>query len=214
MKLTVSNTVMMKPLLHLDSHPQCLSKPHRMVGLLEITQEQHGQNFEPQKVVQYSQPGQQHVLPQTAKWQDFLTLDNAKNISCAAVFGFEFDGLNTWYQVWNQLTDQPGWLLHKNNMNYKAYAILTMDALVSLLPNWDGTLHPSLNKADKEDAGFPKPDTIDARQVSNLQVSDASTCAADQLWFLVTINSISNASDTRLNQTSTRKGWIAATIKI
>jgi len=214
MKLTVSNTVMMKPLLHLDSHHQSTSRQQRVVGLLEITQAQHSQNFRPREVLQYSHPGQQHALQQTAKWQDFLTLDNVKKISCAAVFGFEFDGLNTWYQIWNQVTDQPCWLLHKNNMNYKAYAILTMDALVSLLSNWDGTLHQSINNADNLEAGCHAPETIDATQINNLQVSDSSTCAADQLWFLVTISSTSNGTDNQSRRISTRSGWIAATIKI
>jgi len=90
MKLTVSSTVMMKPLLHLDSHPQCATTPQRVVGLLEITRQRHSQNVGPQQVVQYSRPGQQHRLLRTAKWQDFLALDNEKKISCAAVFEFEF----------------------------------------------------------------------------------------------------------------------------
>jgi len=211
MKLTVSSTTMMKPLLHTHRHLQCSSPPQRVVGLLEINL-QPGQYSEPQKLVQHYRPDPQHALQCEAQWQDFLRLDNVNNTSCAAVFGFEFDGTRAWYQLWNHTTDQSCWLLHSNEMNYEPFAILTMDALVSLLPNWNGTLYQSPSSPSNSHAESQKPETIDARRIRNLLISDASTSAAGKLWFLVTINSNLTKSDTESEMITTRSGWISPTI--
>lgn len=214
MKLTVSSTAMMKPLLHVDNHPLYTSPPHRVVGLLEISQWQKHKRIEPQKRVQYSRPNEQHALLQTAMWQEFLQLDNVRKISCIAVFGFVFDGTRSWYQVWNCSTNQACWLQHSSCMNYDAFAILTMDALVSLLPKWDGTLHQAPEATGNADTACQNSETIDADQINTLLVSDASTGAAGKLWFLVTINStrIENDSDTTSHMLSMRSGWISPTL--
>jgi len=209
MKLTVSSTAMMKPLLHTKNQSQYLSPPQRVTGLLEINQVQPGRNNGRQKLVQYRRPDPQCALPTTARWQEFLRLDNVKNISCAAVFGFEFDGTRAWYQLWNRTTNRTCWLLHDNEMNYEPFAILTMDALVSLLPNWDGTLHQSPDSPDGADAVLHEPETIDARRIINLLIFDASTNAAGQLWFLVTINT----HHTDREMITTQSGWISRTIQ-
>lgn len=214
MKLTVSSTVMMKPLLHVNKRHQHAFPPRRVVGLLESDQQQLNHIHRPQSIVQYSRPNQQQALQNTAKWQDFLQLEDSRNISCTAVFGFEFDGTNTWYRVWNQKTEKACWLLHKNNINYQAYAILTMHALVSLLPNWDGTLHQSPDTTDNRHVDYQKPATIDSKQISNLLVSDASTSTSGKLWFLVTIYSPLWQGQFESNTIPTRSGWIAPQLTV
>lgn len=214
MKLTVSNTVMMNPLLQLDARALSTSPPQRVVGLLENIHTSGVQPCEPQQIVQYGRPDQQSFFVQTAKWQDFLLLDNAKNSSCATVFGFDFDGIKTWYQVWNRTIEQTCWLLHNDSMNYKAFAILTMDALVSLVPNWDGSLYHSPVTSSDADNTCHKPETIDASQINSLLVSDASTNAGGRLWFQVTIDSNSSEIDTQSHTIPMRSGWIFSTIQV
>ncbi len=214
MKLTVSSTVMMNPLLHSNELAHRTPPPQRLVGLLEPIQSYKFQHDGPQKIMQYTRPDQQSVLLQTAKWQEFLPLDNVKNNSCAAVFGFDFDGIQTWYQVWNRTTERTCWLLHNNHMNYEAFAILTMDALVSLLPNWDGTLYHSPDALTDSDDMCRTPETIDAKQINNLLVSDASTSTVGRLWFQVTIDSISNENNTKSPMMPKRSGWICSTIQM
>ena len=212
MKLTVSSTSMMKPLLHTEHHSPHPSPPQRVVGLLEISQVQQRVNLK--KWVQYSRPDKAHSLLQAAERQEFLQLVNTKNISCIAVFGFVFDGTRAWYQVWNCTTDQTCWLKHNSTMNYDAFAILTMDALVSLIPKWDGTLHQAPDATSNAHAMSSESETIDAEQINTLLVSDASTSAAGQLWFLVTINStqVESNSDTTSNMLHARSGWISPTL--
>lgn len=217
MKLTVSNTAMMKPLLHMYNQPVRTSPPQRVVGLLEISQAEHNQCIGLQKQVQYTRPDNQHASLQTALWQDFLQLINVKKVSCVAVFGFVFDGTRAWYQVWNCTTDRAYWLQHNRFMNYDAFAILTMDALVSLLPKWDGTLHQAPVATNDDNVAYQKSETIDAEQIKTLLVSDASTSAAGQLWFLVTINSTrvdnDNDRETTSNMLPKRSGWISSYFK-
>jgi len=143
MKLTVSSTAMMNPLLQTDRQAHGLAPPKRVVGLLDMNQTQpNGKNL-PNKLVQYNRPDTQQAMLQAARPQDFLNLNSAKNELCTAVFGFHFDGTNAWYQLWNCKTDRASWLQHSTDMNYEPFALLTMNALVTLLPNWDGTLHRS-----------------------------------------------------------------------
>ncbi len=218
MKLTVSNTVMMKPLLHTVRQPLRTSPPQRVVGLLELSQVQLSQHDKTlkglQKLAQYNGTNQQYELQQTAEWEDFLQLDNVKKIPCVAVFDFKFDGTNTWYQVWSRTNDQTRWLLHNNSMNYQAYAILTMDALVSVIPNWDGTLYQSPDTPNNPHIADKKPEIVDANQINNLLVTDASTSTAGQLWFRVTINPRQMEIGTESKIIPTRSGWISPSIPI
>jgi len=210
MRLTVSGTTMMNPLLHVDNHPPCASAPTRVTGLLENDHVQPGPNAELKKYVQYSQPDWNQVMLQSAKWQDFILLHNAKNTACAAVFDFKFDGTNAWYQLWNKTSNQACWLMNNDDMNYEPYAILTMDALVSLLPNWDGTLHQSPHATNKNTSvSDHHHHTIDAKQILGLSICDASTSAAGQLWFHVTVESNSGWHKMGLDTMPTQSGWIS-----
>jgi len=213
MKLTVSSTAMMNPLLQTDRQAYSLAPPKRVVGLLDMNQVHPDRKTGPQKLVQYCRPDTQQAMLQTARWQDFLTLSSVKDVLCMAVFNFQFDGTNAWYQLWNCKTDRVCWLQHHDGMNYEPFALLTMNALVTLLPNWDGTLHRSPETSAKTQVGSSfEPETVDANQVNNLLVSDSSTCTAGQLWFLVTISAHSLANGMESTTIPTRSGWISPTI--
>jgi len=213
MKLTVSSTAMMRPILHTINGSPCSSPPQRVVGLLERGQLDDGSHCKSQKLVQYLRPEKEQVLLHTASWEDLLQIDNDKNQLCVAVFGYVFDGAKTWYQVWNNRTDRTCWLQHNDDMNYEPYAILAMDALVSLLPNWDGTLHQSPGAAiNAKSPASQQSKTIDAKHVRHLLISDSSTSAAGKLWFLVTIKTTQKVQESKLKPISSKSGWISPTI--
>jgi len=214
-KLTVSSTSMMKPIFSIDASKHAVSPPQRVLGLLKSTTPAIENNPISEKLVQYQRPHQQHALLKTAQWLDFLQLDDKRADSCAAVFGFEFDGEHIWYQIWNHTTERACWLRHTDNMEYNPFAILAMDALVTLLPNWDGALYQSPASVNtptpvrKEEA-----DIIDANKVHNVLVSDSSTCKAGKLWFLVTLNT----TDTQMGKESKPIpplcGWISQSANV
>lgn len=210
MKLTISSTSMMKPILHAESHSHCLAAPQRVLGLLESKQLHTEKRGQADKLVQYHRPNIQHELLQTAMWEDYMQLENRHSENCTAVFGFDFDGVNTWYQLWNSTTGRACWLRHSDDMNYDPFAILAMDALVTLVANWNGTLYqaPSFpNNAYPANSGSTS--NIEARHISSLTVSDASTSSAGHLWFLVTVNPIQNDPDA-MPQTHF-SGWVSST---
>ena len=208
MKLIVSSTAMMKPLFRTDTAAHQSPPPRRVLGLLEKSQD--STSTTQVKFVQYQRPHPLHVRLHTALWQDFLTLDNSRSEPCAAVFGYEFDGKNSWYQLWNKTTEQAVWLLHADNMNYEPFAIRAMDELVSLVPSWDGALYtcpPTHNKTHT--ARCSEAHLFEPSLAHSLLVSDASTNANGKLWFLVTVNAQCYDNGGALEHKPSRTGWIS-----
>jgi len=213
MQLTVSSTSMLKPILHTDTRCPNVSPPHRVLGLLECDYYQRSPGTRPRKLLQYHRPHTQHALMHNNVWRDFLRLDNGHGDANAAVFGFEFDGERTWYQLWNKKAERAIWLQHSEEMNYAPFAILAMDALVSLIPNWDGMLHQSPASANGQTTSVRiRSSVIDANQIHNLLVSDSSTGSTGQLWFLVTINAKPRSQDTESTSATQRSGWISTSL--
>ncbi len=208
MKLIVSSTAMMKPLLRTDTAPHQSPPPQRVLGLLEKSE---GSACATQvKFVQYQRPHHLHVLLHTAQWPDFLSLNNKRSESCAAVFGYEFDGENSWYQLWNKTTERAVWLLHADNMNYEPFAIRAMDELVALVPSWDGALYTSPPIHNKPHfARCSEAHVFEPSLAHNLLVSDASTNADGKLWFLVTVNAQCYDNSRALAHRPSRTGWIS-----
>lgn len=207
MRLTVSSTAMMKPLLQRKDASLATPPPMRILGLLERRSDSHDRNQLWQKVVQYYRPHLQQPCLHTAQWGHFLEIINTNNDACVAVFGYEFDGANSWYQVWNSQTERSCWIRHHDDMSYQPYAIVAMDALVSLVPNWNGQLHAAPGQDDVSNTKIDlKFKSNDADRMCNVLVSDASTDANGHLWFLVTVKP---AANTESIAHTTKTGWIS-----
>lgn len=224
MRLTVSSTAMMKPLLQCNDANQTTSPPIRILGLLERQHAcQPGINSG-HRVVQYHRPHQHQPYLQTAQWEHFLRINNATDQAFVAVFGYEFDGTRSWYRIWNRQTRRSCWVCHQDGMTYQPYAIVAMDALVSLVPNWNGQLHKAPNSkaphkqtqykkvqkkknpADRTHNNTPCDDGTDRH--CTVMVSDASTDTHGGLWFLVTVDP---ANDCATETHKTLTGWISST---
>jgi len=198
---------MMNPLLqntdiNLDSPP-----PMRVSGLLELRMDSYNNKQFWQKLVQYHRPHQQQPCLQTAQWGHFLHINNANDESCVAVFSYEFDGVQSWYHVWNSQAQRSFWISHYDGMIYQPYAIVAMDALVSLVPNWNGRLHASPNNDDSSNTTINSIHKYeDADRLCNVLVSDASTDENGELWFLVTVKPTDFGES---NTQKTKTGWIS-----
>ena len=187
MKITVSNTSMMKPVLYCEKHSlSSSSHPRRVLGLLEQTNFLSTDNT----VSVYNRPTTSGSQPLLQLWHNFMQIPDSRGQPCAAVFGFKFDGHQTWYQIWNVITAKGYWLLHTESMDYKPYAIIAMDALVTLIPGWNGELFLHLTKTQDEGGNKQLKYNLLTRankQSYELHISDAATTESGQLWFLVTI---------------------------
>jgi len=203
---------MMKPLLqntdiNLDSPP-----PMRVLGLLERRMESYNNNQFWQKLVQYYRPLRQQPCLQAAQWSHFLHINNANDESCVAVFSYEFDGVQSWYHVWNSRAQRSVWISHHDDMIYQPYAIVAMNALVSLVPNWNGLLRASPTNDDSSNTTINSIHKYeDADRPCNVLVSDASADANGELWFLVTIKPTDFGESDMLesNTRETKTGWIS-----
>lgn len=218
MKITVSSTSMMKPILHTKSaSPSEKKHPQRIVGLLEPKQTQ---TFcQAAKVHARSNKSSANELP--LLWQSFLRIPDRQSQLCVAVFGFEYDGDKTWYQLWSLETNQSYWLAHEDGMEYQPYSIMTMDALVSLLPEWDGELYLTLTTDNLFDATNTEINACEnvtqneiqksnaANRGHELLISDAATTASGQLWFLVTVQEDQLQTDRQTWGGNLRTGWIS-----
>jgi len=207
MKVTVSSTSMMKPILYSKqiSHSST-QHPQRVLGLLEWT----GKQSLKDELTVYHRPATSAINPNPVCCHHFLQASNPKAESRIAVFGFEFDGDKTWYQLWNQASKEVCWLLHEDAWDYQTYAIMAMDALVTLLPEWNGELYLNLSEG-KTAHSLPQANNALVDKRYDLQVADAATTPNGQLWFLVTVN----AADTQVQKEALtsaehlRTGWIS-----
>lgn len=221
MKITVSSTSMMKPLLHTDQTSRSYQQhPQRLIGLLEIAKAQS--NASP--IATFNRPHKTCSTQIPFQWQLCMQILDRHSQLCAAVFGFEFDGEQTWYQLWNTETNQLFWLLHEDDMDYQPYAILAMDKLVSLIPQWNGELcvfpklgvgaHDLANLKQKsvDNSGDHKSKYRENPVHSpsyDLFISDSATNATGQLWFLVTLRHDQLNADLNANSAQVRTGWIS-----
>lgn len=210
MKLTVSSTSMMKPIFCIESSQLGTAPPTRVLGLLNNSALAQRHSTTPKKLLQFQRPCLQHALLKTAVWSDFQHLLNKQDDSCVAVFGFVFDGVQIWYQLWNQKTEQACWLQHTDELEYEPYAILAMDALISLLRSWNGALHQTPN-TNIVQPSTPKSTAVvvEADKIHSVLVSDASTNYTGQLWFLVTLNTAEELYQCNSKPTPLHSGWIS-----
>ena len=210
MKVTLTSTSMMKPILYSQTENSVLvnqskeQHPQRILGLLDQPHSQLSENI----ARTYRRPDSFGAPSVVSCWQHFLHVANATNEQCIAVFGFEFNGDETWYQLWNTTTQSLCWLMHEGEMDYQPYAIIAMDALVSLLPNWNGELFLALSSANDAHAHSGKF-THSQKNECEFQISDAATMANGQLWFLVTVNQPLNNQRTPLAAQFAQSGWIS-----
>jgi len=221
MKITVSSTSMMKPILHIQpTSPTVQQYPLRIVGLLEPGSKKPDSG----SAAIYVRSVRSISIAIPLSWQSFLQIPDRHSQLCAAVFGFEFDGERTWYQLWNVETNQAYWLQHEDDMDYQPYSIMAMDALVSLVPDWDGELHLALmsnSLSTTGQSGSSAYETQSQNQGSRgghseelsrnqqLLISDAATTATGQLWFLVTVQDEKLNSGQPIWDGKTRTGWIS-----
>lgn len=210
MKVTVSNTSMMKPILYTQTVKHAENQhPQRILGLLERT----GKTIIEDQVTVYERPNSSLTVAKPVEWKNFLHIPNSKEQLRAAVFGFEFDGENTWYQLWNQNTNRAYWLRHHDDFDYQPYAIMAMDALVSLLPDWNGELHLHLSPENERSTLSEHPQNLPRRQRTHqydLLISDAATTANGKLWFLVTVKQETTNGPRQRRDEHLRSGWISS----
>jgi len=214
-KLTISSSSMMNPIFLAEKNETGDATPDRILGLLTMPSDSVGQHQFFGKVVEYRRPDQEHPQLKTALWSDFQPVKNNELMPCIAVFGFHHDGHCSWYQLWNTTTNSTAWVMHSDNLVYEPFSILAMDALVSLLANWQGLLYHCPENTLVQNPFLPKAaDKIDANFIHSVRVSDASTSIAGQLWFLVTVhinpcqsNALKRDSYEYLSGNS-RSGWI------
>lgn len=205
MKVTVSSTSMMKPMLYTQSNIEP-EHPQRIVGLLEQTDKEQ---ISKQTVI-YHRPDATQENPERTPWQHFLHIPDNKSQPCVAVFGFDHDGERTWYQLWNHQTKQVNWVLQQDGMDYQPYAILAMDALVSLLPNWNGELFWSLSSvSEPESSAHHQTYFRQTNRQFDLLISDAVTTSNGKLWFLVTVQNERTELCEPVNAECLRTGWIS-----
>lgn len=226
MKVTVSSTSMMKPILLSElTSSATKAHPQRVLGLLERTDKdsEHGPLFI------HSHPHACNKTPYKEAWSSFMQIQDKQSQWCVAVFGFEFDGKNTWYQIWNLDNNQSGWVMHHSGIDYQPYAIMAMDALVSLLPDWNGelfwTIKPphmseksslSYTAKPNEKNNLSKKTYFQQRSRSfsgadrhcEVRISDAATSPTGKLWFLVTIQDEQSLGSCNSND-QLRTGWIS-----
>ncbi len=188
MKLTISSSSMLKPLLLAGINTPFTPPPDRLTGLLTARSGNSSYTRKFEKIVEYHRPHTAHPRLSCAKWTDYLAVNDDQFEESLAVFGFNYDGEQTWYQLWNNINGQLVWVMHDDTRVYEPFAIRAMDALVSLIPQWKGWLYPAPGCASARNPFSPRSaNQIDAQSVHNLRVSDSSTDLSGHLWFLVTV---------------------------
>lgn len=215
MNLTISGSSMLTPLFLSNNACQTELPPDRIVGLLTVHSEPGNGALSLDKVVEYNRPEHEHAMLTTARWRDFLQVDNDPQSQNMAVFGFMFDGEHSWYQLWNANREHVCWVRDNDKLNYKPFAILAMDALITLMPSWQGWLFQYPTNLKPDNLFLPiAADRIDQQLVQRIMVSDSSTNLSGVLWFLVTINSGKSMSDREIQPRNAtfsgapRCGWI------
>jgi len=209
MKVTVSSTSMMKPILYTQANNHAQTRhPQRILGLLERTDI----NNVGEAITIYTLPNRSLGELNPVQWQNFLQIPDSNDQPRAAVFGFKYDGEQTWYQVWNQQTKQVCWLLHTDDFDYQPYAIMAMDALVTLVPDWNGEIYLHLCPASETNNSDYAPRLAPHQSNSHqheLLISDAATTSTGKLWFLVTVKGESADGAEQMQSGQLRTGWIS-----
>lgn len=211
MKVTVSSTSMMKPILYTPTSKLAKHRhPQRILGLLEGVD--HGNSEVP--ITTYSRPFQSQSDATPAQGQCLLHIPDAQSQPCVAIFGFQFDGKNTWYQAWNQTAGEACWLKQKDGLEYQPYAIIAMDALVTLLPRWDGEIYLNLALASQSASTEGTLRHSPCQELSrdyDLLISDAAATTTGKLWFLVNVKAEYSGNSAQLHSQELHTGWISQT---
>ncbi len=90
------------------------------------------------------------------------------------------------------------WIGHNDNLNYKPYAFLVMNAMTQLVGNWDGVVYRTPSGERLRESAFQ----------ATLQIVDACVCPKAGLWVMVNLTGDSVSAQSMNKPAVRQMGWV------
>ncbi len=130
-----------------------------------------------------------------------LEIDAGSVGHTVVVYGFWFDGTDSWYRILAKQTDELIWVAHSDPMSYLPYANIIVSTLSRLSADWSGALY--------QYTGAVK--YCELKQIKTISVLDACISDSRELWFLVSLSSRAKPWRQHSGDKKQISGWIPAT---